>query len=156
MKTNPLLLLSALLFLFCSCSTDTLLSETEWLLGTWENKTPDGTIYESWSRENDSLFMGRSYAITGKDTLHLESIQLREQDGSLYYVPTVVGQNDEMPVSFKAIILTKDELHFENIVHDFPQLITYKRISADSIVAEISGMIEGQNQAQRFPMRRLN
>jgi hypothetical protein len=43
---------------------------------------------------------------------------------------------------------------FENEQHDFPQQISYQKLSRDSLVAEISGVIKGEFRAQQFPMRK--
>jgi hypothetical protein len=47
------------------------------------------------------------------------------------------------------------KLVFENQQHDFPNIISYTKINADSLVAEISGVKNGQKQKQTFPMKRL-
>jgi hypothetical protein len=44
---------------------------------------------------------------------------------------------------------------FENPAHDFPQFISYTKITTDSLVAEISGTKNGQARKQRFPMKRI-
>jgi hypothetical protein len=45
-------------------------------------------------------------------------------------------------------------LVFENKEHDFPQKITYTKISNDSIVAEISGMKDGKQSKESYPMKK--
>ena len=47
-----------------------------------------------------------------------------------------------------------DFMVFENPEHDFPTKITYKKINADSIVAEISGNRNGKQASELFPMKR--
>ena len=59
-----------------------------------------------------------------------------------------------MPVTFKLISSDSNKLIFENPTHDFPQLITYRIVPPDSLIAEISGLINGEHHAQEFPMRR--
>jgi hypothetical protein len=68
----------------------------------------------------------------------------------------VANQNLGLPVKFKEKSIKEQEFIFENLDHDFPQTITYTRISADSLVAEISGIKDGEARRQRFPMKRLN
>ncbi len=131
------------------------IKKTEWLIGTWENKTPQGSLYEAWSRKNDAELYGKSYFLNDKDTILFETIQLLEKEQKLYYIVTVANQNDELPVSFESTIITDNQLVFENPQHDFPQIISYTKISTDSLIAEISGTKNGQERQQLFPMKRV-
>ena len=131
------------------------IKKAEWLIGTWENKTGKGSIYETWSKVDDNAFLGKSYAVKEMDTIVFENMRLvREQNGS-FYIPVVKNQNDGLPVRFAAKTITGKQLVFENAEHDFPQVISYTKISADSLVAEISGIKNGQERRQMFPMKRV-
>lgn len=131
------------------------LGKAEWLIGTWENKTARGTMYESWHKANDKALKGKSYRVSGKDTMVFEQLQLVQEEGRLVYIPIVNGQNNGMPVRFPAKAISTTQLLFENPQHDFPQTISYTKISADSLVAEISGLRNGQQRKQTFKMRRV-
>ena len=131
------------------------LNTANWLLGTWENKTPRGSVFETWNQEDNHCFVGKSYMIKEKDTLVFENIKLIEQEKTLYYIPVVKNQNDGLPVKFKASFISNEKLIFENPEHDFPQMITYTKINSDSLVAQISGVIKGKERKQTFPMKRI-
>ncbi len=131
------------------------IEKAEWLLGTWENASPDGKMTETWIRENDSVFSGQAFYITAKnDTLHSETIALNESDDILVYTPIVQGQNDGKPVSFKLTSSKSNQLTFENPAHDFPKKIVYTKITNDSIVAEISGIQQEKPSSEKFPLKR--
>lgn len=149
MKTLLVLLLSALPFLHHTAELP------QWLVGTWENKTTRGSVYETWQNAADGELHGKSYAVKGGDTLVFETVRLAKEKDVLYYIPTVPNQNQGKAVRFKATSIKEDRLTFENPEHDFPQVITYTRISEDSLVAEISGTRQGQVRKQTFPMRRI-
>jgi hypothetical protein len=127
-----------------------------WLTGTWENKTTKGTMYESWKQVSDYELSGKSYIIKEKDTVLLESVQLKEEENQLYYIPTVKNQNNGLPVRFALKRISAKEMVFENPGHDFPQVITYTQWGSDSLVAEISGVRNGQVLKQTFPMKKVN
>ncbi|NHN24840.1 hypothetical protein FIA58_004040 [Flavobacterium jejuense] len=131
------------------------INKAKWLIGTWENKTPKGIIYETWNKSNDSQFSGKSYIIKEKDTIIFENIQLVQKQDGLFYIPIVKNQNSGLPVRFVSKIISETELVFENLQHDFPQIISYKKINSDSLVAEISGTKNGQKRRQTFPMKRV-
>lgn len=130
------------------------IEKAEWFLGSWENKTPQGDLSESWEKVNDSVFNGQSYFIKGKDTLFGETVVLSEQKGELLYTVTTKGQNGDLPVAFKMTGATANQLVFENPAHDFPTKITYRLINKDSLVAEISGKQGGKPASEAYPMGR--
>ncbi|WP_367754613.1 DUF6265 family protein [Flavobacterium sp. WC2421] len=123
-----------------------------WLLGTWENKTAEGNLSETWEKVNDSTYEGQSYFIKGKDTIHFETIQLQQKGEELTYNANVQGQNEDKPVPFKLTKTTEKELVFENPKHDYPQKISYKSVSKDSLIAEISGMQSGKPSSEKYVM----
>lgn len=131
------------------------INKAEWLIGTWENKTQRGSIYETWSKTSDNKFSGKSYIIKEKDTIVFENIRLVQEQDGLFYIPIVKNQNDGLPVRFATKTISENQLVFENPQHDFPQIISYTKISSDSLVAEISGTKNGQERKQTFPMKRV-
>ncbi len=143
--------------IFCNwqIKRKSILKKVEWLIGTWENKTKKGSIYETWTKKNDFTFSGTSYIIKEKDTIVFETIQLVEDKNNLFYIPSVKNQNNNEPVRFALKTISKTKLIFENQKHDFPQIISYTKNSDDTLVAEISGKKNGQKQKQIFAMTRL-
>ncbi|MBI9035719.1 MAG: hypothetical protein JEZ03_14760 [Bacteroidales bacterium] len=131
------------------------IKRAEWLIGTWENKTPKGSVYETWSITNDNEFSGKSYIVKDKDTIVFENIRLVQEQDGLFYIPTVKSQNDALPIRFAVKTISETQLVFENKQHDFPQIISYTKITSDSLVAEISGNKNGKERKQEFPMKRL-
>lgn len=150
----------ALLFLLtATCNTLSAqtnpLSDAKWLLGKWENQTQRGRMVEEWHKVNDSTFAGRSYMITAMDSIPLESILLRKEGTELYYIPTVKGQNNDQPVKFRLTSSAAKSMVFENPSHDFPQKISYT-LEERSLMAEISGVMNGQQRSRKFPMRKAD
>lgn len=131
------------------------LKKAGWLIGTWENKTSRGSVYETWNRVTGDEFTGKSYRVKEKDTLVFETLRLVQEKDQLVYIPVVKNQNGGQPVRFAAKTVSDAALVFENLQHDFPQVISYVRVGADSLVAEISGVRNGQERKQTFPMKRV-
>lgn len=167
-KKTTLLSAVALTTIFISCQnkenqekpldpkikTFTLLEKANWLVGEWENTTKDGLMTEKWIKENDSTFTAKSCFITKKDTLHLESVVMKQKGDSLYYIPTIKTQNEGKPVHFKMIDATENQLVFENKTHDFPQKIIYIKVSNNNLIAEISGIKDGEEIRESYPMKK--
>ena len=131
------------------------IAQANWLFGTWVSESGGRSNYETWNKYNDSTYVGRSYSIQHDDTVSSESIKLVQQGEEINYIPTVQGQNNDMPVMFKLVSSESNELTFENPTHDFPQIIKYRSVPPDSLIAEISGMINGEHHAEKISMRRL-
>lgn len=130
------------------------IEKVAWILGSWENQTPKGISLEYWTKSNDSCFTGQSYFIRGNDTLFSEKLQLTEQNDTLMYIPVVLDQNENKPVCFINSFLSDSLLVFKNVQHDFPQIISYRKVKHDSIVATISGLENGNQKKIDFPMKR--
>lgn len=126
-----------------------------WLLGNWENKLADRKLSETWKKVNDSTFQAQSYFIKEKDTLHFETITLKQTGEELTYNAAVKGQNGDKPVTFKLTNLTEKQLVFENLKHDYPKKISYTQITEDSLVAEISGILAGKPSSEKFSMKKI-
>src|SRR5690606_21013709 len=107
-----------------------------WLIGTWENTKAKGSVYETWSKSDVNEFSGKSYMVKEQDTIVFENIRLVREQNKLFYIPTVKNQNENLPVRFIAKTISETQLVFENLQHDFPQIISYTRINADSLLAE--------------------
>ena len=153
-KVIVLLAITTCIFSCKKTEKENKLQTADWLIGTWENKSDEGEMVETWSKTNDSLYSGSSYFIKGKDTLHSESIALTQKADVVLYTPTVKGQNNNQPVSFQLTKQTPKQMVFENPKHDFPQKIVYQQITVDRLVATISGMQQGKASSVSFSMKK--
>lgn len=138
-----------------SCQPTNALDQASWILGTWEQRTSRGSLYEQWKTRDAHAFQAISFFLKKGDTIILETVTLREEAGQLYYEPSVTNQNDGLSVQFTLQAISPNNMVFENPVHDFPQRIEYRRITQDSLVATISGMQDGRKESRDFPMRRV-
>jgi hypothetical protein len=155
MKKTILFLITILLFASCQKSKEvSKIVGTDWLLGKWENKSDEGNLLEIWTKANDSIYIGESYFIKGKDTLHFEKIQLKQKGENLFYIPTVKGQNNDKPVTFIFKDTIGKQLVFENPKHDYPQKISYLPISKDRMIIQISGIQQGKPSSTKYSLKK--
>lgn len=155
LKITSLFLLLALV----SCKNENsnksekeLIKSASWLLGKWENKSADGTLSEIWTKSNDSTYVGSSYFINEKDTIHFETIVLKQLGETLIYSATVKGQNHNKAISFSQGASIENQLVFENPKHDYPQKITYQKDAKNNLVATISGLIDGKQSTEKYTL----
>lgn len=156
MKTTLILAIIGLSIVGSWAQQQSKTKKIEWLLGTWETKTSKGNLYETWTRKSNTEFQGKSYYLKQKDTILLESVRMVEKEKKLHYIVSVKNHNNEQPVDFVSKPM-KDPTSFvfENLQHDFPQTIIYKKVSKDSLFAEISGIMNGKMARQAFPMKKI-
>ncbi|WP_207492051.1 DUF6265 family protein [Aridibaculum aurantiacum] len=126
----------------------------EQLVGTWKMETSKGALYEQWVKLNAQEFSGKSYRISGSDTIIMETVQLMKEKEDLVYRVSVPDQN-EQPVSFRLISQSNNKWIFENKMHDFPQRIIYKFVGTDSIAARIEGLVGGTEKSSDFNYKRV-
>lgn len=127
------------------------INEFAWLAGWWQQPTDNGIMFEEWLPVGDIL-SGRAGEIDGADTAISETISIRLEDSAVIYIPVVKGQNGNEPIIFRLTYYSKDSIVFSNPHHDFPQIISYSKLAADTFAARISAMIERQEKAARFVM----
>lgn len=126
----------------------------DWLLGKWENKSDEGNLLEIWKKANDSLFIGESYFIKEKDTLHSEKIELKQKGENLFYISTIKGQNNDKPITFKHNIEIEKQLVFENLKNEYPRKIIYKPFAKDHLLIEVSGIQQEKSSSTRYSMKK--
>lgn len=155
---NAIVIVVCVLFISCQNTSDKNFKQLEkmnWLVGQWENNTSNGLLTETWKKDNDSTFLGESYFINNKkDTVHSESIILKQLKDELIYSPTVNGQNNDESVDFKLSSAIENSFSFENPKHDYPQKIVYKKVNENSFVASISGMQQGKQSTESYLMKK--
>ena len=131
---------------------DAPLDRVRWLAGCWELRTQNRLTVEMWMPPAGGLMLGASRTVVGGTAREFEHLRIKAEGGKLAYIALPSGQKE---TTFPATEVSDTSLVFENLQHDFPQRIIYRRRGADSIVARVEG--PGPNNATRgfdFPMRR--
>lgn len=152
---KPYLFFTMLLGIFAACSPQPKLPISLYE-GIWSMETDEGTIFEEWEKESDSLFTGISYVVKDGDTIVLESIKIKYEDGKLCYAPTVLNQNEGKEVLFllKEYLETENKFVFENLMHDFPQRIIYHFKDNKNLSARLEGEQEGRMKSLDYSFKK--
>ena len=149
-----LLLLASLLPVTRLAAQSSPIARFGWLAGCWELRTATRLTVEMWMPPAGGMMLGASRTTMGERVREFEQLQLTTQGDTLVYTAAPSGQ---ATTSFRSVLpLTPEELVVENLAHDFPQRIRYRRVSTDSMVARVEG--PGQGGAMRgfdLPMQRV-
>ena len=126
--------------------------QARWLAGCWELQRGSRTGFEMWMPPAGGIMMGASRTVAGGKVVEWERLQLSVQEGKLVYTSLPSGQTE---ASFTSTDVTDSSFTVENLQHDFPQRIIYRRHGPDSLVARIEGPQGSTTRGIDFPMRRV-
>lgn len=108
-----------------------------------------GTIEEYYSTPTSNMIIGVTRFVRGGRTVDFEFTRIMASDSGVTLMPQPRGRP---PTPFRMTSSDSMSAVWENPAHDFPQKISYRRISTDSIVAAIEGPGEG-GRTQRMEWR---
>lgn len=130
-----------IIILIFTCTSLGLFSQNQmptFLAGTWKMDNKDG--FERWDIINDSLLTGFSYFVQKDQIVVIEYLSIKIVGKNLIYSAIVLNQNSRKPIDF--LLKENDSLWiFENLEHDFPKNIIYKKLSDNEIFVKIEDKI---------------
>ena len=142
--------------LFCGITLaqekKTTIADLAWLAGGWDGSSGGREYLEQWMKPSGQTMLGMSRTVRNGKTVEYEFVQIREQEGDLFYIAKPSGQAE---ASFKLIQYSNQEAVFENPQHDFPQRIIYRLEKDGSLAAAIEGTSKGKLKRIDFPMKRV-
>jgi antitoxin component YwqK of YwqJK toxin-antitoxin module len=138
-----------------SCSgPNSEIANMDWLDGKWTSKVQGNDVTESWKRTNDSTWTGKSEFIKDGELLFSEEMTISKHNNVFRFTSLSENQNEGGSIQFIAKESSKNKVVFENLAHDFPQKIVYEKNHKDSILAYITGMLNGKKERIDFRMSR--
>lgn len=107
------------------------------MIGSWKMEGKE--VYEVWESGKNNELIGYSYKINDDQKIILETLSIKVIDNNFIYEATVTDQNEGKTIPFTLNIEIKEYLSFENMDHDFPKKIQYKRMNENEIVVTVLG-----------------
>lgn len=107
-----------------------------WISGCWARRSAQTVTEEQWMAPRGGAMVGMSRTVRDGKLVEYEFIRLFEREGKLVYQAMPSRQ---APAEFTSTAVSDTLMIFENLAHDFPQRIIYRRRGADSLVARIEG-----------------
>lgn len=134
---------------------ESLLPQLAWLAGCWALDEADAGSGEVWTAPAGGTMFGISRTVKNGRTVGHEFMQIRDSAVTrLVFVAMPSGQKE---TSFPLARLEAGEVVFENLGHDFPQRIAYRRLSPTQVEARIEGLRPGGIlRTIQFPLRRAD
>ena len=122
-----------------------------WLAGCWERRTPRQLVEEHWMVPKGGTMLGLGRTTRGDSLLDFEHTRIYRRGTRLVFAANPSGQ---APAEFESIHASDSAVTFENLRHDFPQRVIYRRRGADSLLARVEGTTGGQTRGVDFPYTR--
>jgi len=122
-----------------------------WLQGCWESVTPRRVIEENWTAPRGGTVLGTGRTLRGDSLVEYELVLIRARQGRLIYEAHPSGQPS---AEFTAREVSDSSVLFENLAHDYPQRVGYRKLGADSLLAWIDGTVGGKPRRIDFPYAR--
>jgi len=131
---------------------DSDLSKLTWLSGCWAQRTNTQIVEEHWMAPGGGIMVGMSRTVMDGRTASFEQLRIAPMlSGTLAYIAQPSGL---AAVTFPVKSVSDSEVVFENLAHDFPQRIIYRRNGKDGVAARIEGVNQGRNVGQDFAFKR--
>ena len=114
------------------------LSAIAFMSGCWKGPSPNGaTIEEHYTSASDNLLIGMTRYVRNGRVVDFEFTTVERTDSTFVMTPRPKGVKSD---SFPLKEVSDGRATWENLKHDFPQRIIYRRGPAGSLIARIEGM----------------
>jgi hypothetical protein len=121
------------------------------MAGCWRQAQAGQVIDEVWLGPGGGTLLGVSRSIEADTVQSWESMLIRTSSNGLVFEAAPSGQP---PAAFLASSVTDTSVTFENLTHDYPQVIRYARHGADSLLAMITGTVHERQRTINYSYAR--
>ena len=124
---------------------------SERLIGSWTSIAWDGRLNETWLlTENNQLLQTAEYV--EKNEVQYQATTKMEKVGEDFILFSVIKDSD--PKIFKASVISRDLITFENSEYEYPNKVTYTFNEDGTFNRTISGIQEGKQNSYTFKFKR--
>ena len=112
------------------------IGELSWITGQWVRTSERVQGEELWTDVAGGTMLGVSRTVAARKTVEFEFLRIEERSDGIYYVAHPQARPG---TDFKLVRTRGQEAVFENLEHDFPQRIIYRRNQDGSLTVRIEG-----------------
>lgn len=122
-----------------------------WLAGTWTQAKDGRTVREMWLPPQEGAMAGVTLTTRPGNPAVAEFAKITLEPAGVTYT-AIVGRQPPTPFVLKSA--GPGEVVFENLEHDFPQRVFYRRCGRD-LCAGIEGMVKGRREREEWRYTRV-
>src|SRR5262245_57292393 len=127
------------------------IEDLAWISGDWETASGGMQIDEHWTKVAGNSLIGMSRTVAGGKTVFFEYLRIEARGPEIYYVAHPKARTPG--TDFKLVRLSGQEAVFENLAHDFPKRIIYRKNGDGALTARIEGDGTEKEKPQEFHYR---
>ena len=127
------------------------IEDLSWISGDWETAPGRMQIDEHWSKVAGGSIIGMSRTVAGNKTVFFEFLRIESRGPEIFYVAYPRARNPG--TDFKLVRLNSQEAVFENLTHDFPKRIIYRKNGDGTLTARVEGDGTEKEKPQDFQYR---
>ena len=121
------------------------LDRLAWLSGCWQSEGGNQTTVEMWMPPQGGLMVGASRTVAADRAHAYEHLRIRADRDHIVYTAIPSGQDE---ADFRSVEVSDSGFTVENLEHDFPQRIIYRRTAPDLLMVRVEG--PGPNGTRGF------
>ena len=126
------------------------LQQLGWMSGSWSTTNGPAEIEEHWTTPAGDTMVGMGRTVINGKTRYFEYLRLVQKADGIYYIAQPKGAP---PTEFKLVKLSGNEAVFENLAHDFPKRILYRKEDDGGLSARIEGTPEQKKMEEEYRYR---
>jgi len=130
------------------------IEDLAWISGDWETAPGRMQIDEHWTKVAGGSLIGMSRTVAGGKTVFFEYLRIEARGTDIFYVAHPKARTPG--TDFKLVKLKGEEATFENLAHDFPKRIIYRKNADGSLTARIEGDGTEKEKPQDFQYRSVS
>lgn len=121
-----------------------------WMAGSWIERRGETVVREVWLAPMGGAMAGVNQTNRPGRKPTVEAMRITLEPNGVTFTATAPGQP---PTAFVLKPGPAGEAVFENLAHDFPQRVIYRRCGED-LCARIEGTIQGTSQSRNWQFQR--
>ncbi|WKL56842.1 DUF6265 family protein [Asticcacaulis sp. ZE23SCel15] len=125
-------------------------ADLSWLTGCWVQTDGDRVVEEYWTTPSGGVLMGAGKTLRAGKLRNYEHMRIEAIVGVLTFTAIPSGQAQ---ATFPLKSQAEGEVVFENLAHDFPQRVMYRK-AHNGLLARIEGVVNGQSRSVDFTYKR--
>ena len=122
------------------------LEDLNWMAGHWVGTSGDVVMEEFWTAPGGGVMVGLHRDVFSDGSSFFEFLRIVTTDRGLTYIASPRGTGT---TEFVLVSLDGKSVVFENLEHDFPQHIIYRR-QGHQLTARIEGVVNGTTKASEW------
>jgi len=126
------------------------IEDLAWISGDWETTSGPMQIEEHWTRVAGGSMIGMGRTIAKGKTVFFEYLRIESRAEGIYYVAHPKARPG---TDFKLVRVEGQSAVFENLAHDFPKRLIYRKNADGSLTTRVEGDGTEKEKPEEFQLR---